>query len=254
MVLGPKRGNNGSDMDQKNETERPPRYTWPWFLLGAVVLAIVLAIVWMSVLVHRIREQREYTPWPVPTHPLIIPPATNQPAPSNAVPPTNAAASKASDDPVIARRMAEFSDTLSGGNAEAGRKVFFEIPAASCGKCHKAGGHGGDNGPVLDGISAREPREFILESILFPNAVINTNFQTVVVVLNGNVGISGTLKSESETNLVLITPEEGPVDVQKTNVLRRWIGASPMPEGIWRSLSRQELRDVIEFVASLKSP
>lgn len=150
--------------------------------------------------------------------------------------------------------MAEFQDTLEGGNAEAGRKVFLESPAASCSKCHKAGGQGGDNGPVLDGIIARQSREFILESILFPNAVINTNFQTVVVLLKDNRGISGTLKSETETNLVLITPEDGPVPVDKSEIQRRWIGVSPMPEGIWQQLSKQELRDVIEFVASLKAP
>ena len=150
--------------------------------------------------------------------------------------------------------MAEFRDTLAGGNAEAGRKVFFETPAASCGKCHKAGGQGGENGPALDGISSRQSREFILESILFPNAVINTNFQTTVVLLKDNRGLSGTLRNETETNLVLITPEDGPVTVQKSDIQRRWIGASPMPEGIWQQLSKQELRDVIEFVASLKNP
>jgi len=90
-----------------------------------------------------------------------------------------------------------------------------------------------------------------LQSILFPNAVIETNFQTVVVVLKDNRGISGTLGKETETNLVLITPEDGPVPIQKSDIARRWIGASPMPEGIWQSLSKQELRDVIEFVATL---
>ena len=148
--------------------------------------------------------------------------------------------------------MAEYQDALAGGDAEAGRKIFFESPAANCGKCHKAGGQGGDNGPVLDGILVRQSREFILESILFPNAVINTNFQTIVVVLKDNRGLSGTLKSETETNLVLNTPEDGPVTVEKSEIQRRWIGVSPMPEGIWQTLTKQELRDVIEFVASLK--
>src|SRR6185369_15746047 len=99
------------------------------------------------------------------------------------VPQTNSVAPKASVDSVKDQRMAEFRDTLTGGNADAGRKVFFESPAANCGKCHKAGGQGGENGPALDGIAMRQSREFILESILFPNAVINTNFDTIVVVL-----------------------------------------------------------------------
>jgi putative heme-binding domain-containing protein len=234
-------------MDEKSEPSQRPRYTWPWFVLGGVVLWLVLIIIWMSVLVHRTREQRDFTPWPAPTPALPVP-RTNSVAPA-----TNAAPTNAAIDSVKAQRMAEFGDTLSGGNAEAGRKVFFESPAASCGKCHKAGGQGGENGPALDGIGARQSREFILESILFPNAVINTNFQTVVVLLKNNTGVSGTLKNETETNLVLITPEDGPVTVQKSEMQRRWLGASPMPEGIWQSLSKQELRDVIEFVATLKN-
>ena len=102
-------------------------------------------------------------------------------------------------------------------------------------------------------LPARQSREFVLQSILFPNAVIDTNFQTVVVQLKDNRGLSGTLRTETETNLVLITPEDGPVSIQKPEIVRRWIGASPMPEGIWQSLSKQELRDVIEFVATLRA-
>lgn len=229
-------------MDEQNEAGQPTRYRWPWVVGGAVVAAIVLAVVWMSVLVHRLQSQRDFNTWPTP----------NQTAPqTNPAPSTNTSSPQSSADPARDQRMAEFRDVLSGGNAEAGRKFFFESPAANCSKCHKAGGKGGDNGPVLDGIAARQSREFILESILFPNAVINTNFQTVVVVLNSNSGLSGTLKSETESNLVLVTPEDGPVTVQKAEVKQRWLGASPMPEGIWQTLSKQELRDLIEFVATL---
>jgi putative heme-binding domain-containing protein len=244
-------------MEEKNQAEPPQRYVWPWFVLGGVVLGVVLAVFWMSVLVHRVREQRETDHWPVVKQPAQVAPKPTSPVSTQAVPDvpapqTNSAAPGARVDPVMEQRMGEFRDTLAGGNAEAGRKVFFESPAANCGKCHKAGGQGGDNGPVLDGIAARQSREFILQSILFPNAVIDTNFQTIVVVMKDSRGLSGTLGKETETNLVLITPEDGPVPIEKSEIARRWVGASPMPEGIWQQLSKQELRDVIEFVATLK--
>lgn len=44
----------------------PRRYTWPWFVLGFVVLGIVLAIFWVSLAVKKIQQQRE-TNEPVPT-------------------------------------------------------------------------------------------------------------------------------------------------------------------------------------------
>lgn len=62
-------------MEEKNETEQPRKYTWPKFVLGGVVLWIVLVIIWMSVLVHRIRDQRDYTPWPQTTP--VVPLQTN---------------------------------------------------------------------------------------------------------------------------------------------------------------------------------
>jgi len=37
------------------------RYTWPWFVLAAVLLGIVLAIVWMSHEVERTRRNRDFT-------------------------------------------------------------------------------------------------------------------------------------------------------------------------------------------------
>ena len=44
--------------------EPRPRYKWPWYVLAALLLGLVLAVLWMSVAVRRIREQREGNPMP----------------------------------------------------------------------------------------------------------------------------------------------------------------------------------------------
>jgi hypothetical protein len=36
-----------------------PSYRWPWFVLGGVILAVVLAVVWMSFAVKRTRMIRD---------------------------------------------------------------------------------------------------------------------------------------------------------------------------------------------------
>jgi hypothetical protein len=79
-------GNTAFDMDEKNQVERPQRYVWPWFVLGAFVLAIVLAILWMSVLVHRVREQREYNLYPAPKQPAPIQSTPTQSVSTQAMP------------------------------------------------------------------------------------------------------------------------------------------------------------------------
>src|SRR4051812_22446602 len=108
-------------MDEQNQAEPPQRYIWPRFVLAGGGLGIVLAIVWMAVLVRRVREQRDSMSWPTNSSPVQQ---------TNAIPSTNSMVPQASVDPSKATRMEEFKDTLAGGNAEAGRKVFFESPAA----------------------------------------------------------------------------------------------------------------------------
>jgi hypothetical protein len=48
--------------------EGAPSYRWPWFVLGAVVLGVLLAILWMAQEVRRTRRIRE----------LNTPPAAGQ--------------------------------------------------------------------------------------------------------------------------------------------------------------------------------
>jgi hypothetical protein len=45
-----------------------PRYTWPWFVLSAVLLAILLAILWMSKEVERMRRIRDANAPPAQTN------------------------------------------------------------------------------------------------------------------------------------------------------------------------------------------
>lgn len=52
---------------QMNEpNENPRRYKWPWFVLAAVVLGIVLAVLWMRVAVNKVERERDYNA-PLPT-------------------------------------------------------------------------------------------------------------------------------------------------------------------------------------------
>ncbi|HEV2393429.1 MAG TPA: hypothetical protein VG146_13845 [Verrucomicrobiae bacterium] len=37
-----------------------PRYTWPWFVLAAVLLGFILAILWLSKEVERTRRLRQW--------------------------------------------------------------------------------------------------------------------------------------------------------------------------------------------------
>lgn len=44
---------------QPNAGATRPRYKWPWFVLAAVILGLVLAVLWMSQEIQRARRIRD---------------------------------------------------------------------------------------------------------------------------------------------------------------------------------------------------
>src|SRR5206468_4316377 len=69
-------------------------------------------------------------------------------------------------------QLAEYRVCLEGGSVDAGRRVFFDNEQTKCTRCHTAEGRGGNAGPVLDGVGQRQPRDYLLESLVDPGAKI----------------------------------------------------------------------------------
>ena len=146
---------------------------------------------------------------------------------------------------------AAFAETMAGGDAISGRKLFFENQTLNCARCHRAGGQGGDVGPVLDGMAAK-PRAEILESLVNPNAKITPGFETVLVTTKNGGNHAGIVKSETAADLVLLSAEDGLVKVSKANIQIRKKGLSSMPAGLHLIITRRELRDVVAFLSTLQ--
>jgi len=146
--------------------------------------------------------------------------------------------------------LGPFRECLVGGDAKEGRTVFFEKAEASCIRCHKVSGEGGEVGPDLTGIGARKDRQYILESIVFPNKQIAQGFDSVLVTLKNETTYAGTLKNETDTLIEINSPEDGPVKVNKSDIKTRQRGLSAMPEEMRQILTKQELRNVVDFLAT----
>lgn len=148
---------------------------------------------------------------------------------------------------------APFNVALHGGDADAGRRVFLEKVEVSCIRCHKLEGKGGDVGPIQDGIGARHPREYLLESIVAPSATIAEGFASVSVEMNNGDEFNGTVKKETPAELILNLADGSAVRVKKSDIVFRQTSAlSGMPPGMGQMLTKRELRDLIEFLVSLK--
>lgn len=148
--------------------------------------------------------------------------------------------------------LAKWRDCLYGGDAEEGRKTFIERQDAACFRCHKIKGEGGDVGPELAGIGSRKSREYILESMLSPNKEIAPGFENVLVTMKDGASYAGLLKAEDDVELVVNSPEDGVLKLRKAEVQTRERGLSAMPEGLAAILSKNDLRNLVEFISTLK--
>ena len=156
-------------------------------------------------------------------------------------------ASLPKDDP-----LAPYQGALFGGNATEGRKIFFERPEAQCVRCHRINGQGGDVGPDLSHVASQKDRHYFLESIVLPNKQIAQGFDSVMVVLKDGDSQAGVLKSETPEELVLNTADKGVLKIKKAEIQTRKAALSPMPEGLGQILSKQDLRNLVEFLSTLK--
>jgi len=155
------------------------------------------------------------------------------------------------DDALAAYRL-----SFAGGDAERGKKIFREHATAQCFKCHQC--EGGDSlvGPDLTKIGASKDRDYILESIVFPNKKIAEGFQIVVLELTDGATVVGRLLHETKDQLQVVTLDgngkQQTVNVPAKKVKTRTSAPSPMPETIRDQLSRTDLRDVLEYLATRK--
>jgi quinoprotein glucose dehydrogenase len=153
---------------------------------------------------------------------------------------------------LVAEFAATGGDVLAGGDAARGHEIFLKNGVAQCVRCHKHAGAGGEVGPALDGIAVKRDRAYLLESIVEPSAKIAEGHQTTVVVTDDGRAIAGIVKTETPEEIVIVTADGKQERVAAAAVEDRSQGPSAMPADIATKLSRRELRDLVEWLASLR--
>ena len=151
------------------------------------------------------------------------------------------------DDPT-----ADYRGTLVGGSASRGSKILSEKSEVQCIRCHKVNGKGGEVGPDLKGVAGRGDRRYLLESIVAPNKQIAKGFETLLVGTTDGQVHTGILKEETESTVRLMDAEGRLETIPKADIEERKRGASAMPEDLVKFLSRAEVRDLVEYLSTLK--
>jgi quinoprotein glucose dehydrogenase len=148
--------------------------------------------------------------------------------------------------------LAKYRECLQGGDAEAGKRIFYEKAETTCLKCHKINGGGGEVGPDLTKIGGQQQRDYLLEAIVDPNRQIAKGYETVVLALTNGKTVSGVLKAEDDKEVKLMTAEAQLIVIPKKDIEERARGKSAMPEDVVKHLTKSEIRDLLEFLAGLK--
>jgi putative heme-binding domain-containing protein len=142
------------------------------------------------------------------------------------------------------------AEVQAKGNAARGEAIFRKA-SNQCFKCHAIGGAGGVVGPDLVSIGASAQVDYLIESLIAPNAKIKENYHSQSVVTDAGKVITGIVVRETGEELVLRDANDEVVTIAKNSIDERADGRSLMPDGAVDVLTRQELVDLVRFLSEL---
>lgn len=146
---------------------------------------------------------------------------------------------------------AAFRECVVGGDADRGREIFFERAEVSCVRCHRVGSVGGEVGPSLSAIGTK-PRQYLLEAITDPNRTIAEGFDTIVVITDEGLSHSGIVKAQDDTTITLLNADGKTIVLDRASIDEQVPGRSSMPADLMKQLTARELRDLVEYLSTLK--
>jgi len=149
--------------------------------------------------------------------------------------------------------LAPWLDALDGGDATKGKQIFFENAKLSCLRCHKIDRAGGEVGPKLTSIGSEKDRRYLLEAVCLPNVQIAKDFETAVIANDLGQVFTGIVKAENDEFIELIQNDGGQVRILTDEIVARRKGNSSMPADLTKFMTKRELRDIVAYLASLKS-
>ena len=141
--------------------------------------------------------------------------------------------------------LAEYAAALTLPSDPRKGKIVFE---KNCAICHRIGETGVNVAPDISD-SRTKTSDFLLTNILDPNRAVDNNYFSFTIVDTNGLVHTGVISSETSTAVTLkqaegktVTISRDEIDAMKNN------GVSLMPVGLERTVSVQEMADLISFV------
>jgi len=149
-------------------------------------------------------------------------------------------------------RLAQLGPRLADGDPLRGQAVF-EGQRTACIACHTVQGRGGRIGPDLSTTGARRTTRDLLEAVLYPNSSLARGFETFAVLTSDGTVHTGLILSETTDAIRLRTTQQTELTIRRTEIEELQPNTvSVMPAGLDRTMSEEELRDLVAYLGSLK--
>ena len=149
---------------------------------------------------------------------------------------------------MIAKYRKQLSaETIKKANLKSGRLLFDK----NCANCHRLFGEGGAIGPDITG-SQRTSIDYLLENLVDPSASVAKDFQMELIQTEEGRVITGLIVDETENALTIQTNNERlvlPISEIEERTLSK---VSMMPEGMLQTLTIEQVRDLVGYLASPK--
>ncbi len=142
------------------------------------------------------------------------------------------------------------ADVKTKGDPARGELVYRRAEL-NCLKCHGVAGSGGQVGPDMTSIGASAQVDYLVESLLNPNAKIKEGYNTITVTTDDDRVYSGVKVRETPQQLVLRDAEDKEIAISKADKPQIKPGRSLMPDGLTDQLTRQEFVDLVRFLSEL---
>jgi putative heme-binding domain-containing protein len=132
-----------------------------------------------------------------------------------------------------------------------GRELFR---TASCVACHKLGDEGNNFGPELAKLSAEMTALEITRHILEPSLKIDDKYRSTTILTDAGRAITGLVVEETPSEVALVenpVAQAAAVRIPKSEIDERTTSpVSIMPKGLLDTLTRDEVLDLIAYVAA----
>jgi putative heme-binding domain-containing protein len=141
------------------------------------------------------------------------------------------------------------------GDPAHGRELMLSNKDLGCVRCHAIRGTGGQIGPDLSMIGTKASKENLYESLINPDKAVADQFVQWTVETKQGLVVAGLLVEDTPESVVLRDALGKDFKILQRDVEKR--GKSPkslMPSDLLAYMTDQDLVDIVEYLATLKTP